>query len=159
MINSKENALVASEKCVSCWRVPGVTCRFLGTMNLSYKTSASVLPVYLLNYDSLVVTDGSASTLSAWIDVEMIIAILVRWQDYSSSIGRFSFIISCRNSSRVDVEEWESSSWTCCTLSGWHIHLVRGVRKSACTDSRSLIFLDIFPKLSWKEGINCVILI
>ena len=78
----------------------------------------------------------------------------VGWMNSSSSIERFSIIISCRNSLRVYVEDWEYLSWTWCTLAGQCVFLVRGVRKGACPDSKSLIFVDIFPDNYGEEGIN-----
>ena len=86
-------------------------------------------------------------------------ALPVGWMNSSSSIVIFSIIISCRNSSRVYVEEWESLSWNRCTLAGRCVCLVRGASKVAFHDSRSLIFVDVFPVTSGEEGINCAIVV
>ena len=75
-------------------------------------------------------------------------AIQVGWLDSSSSIGIFSIIISCRNYSQLDVEEWESLSWTRCNLAGRRVRSVRGVRKGAFPNSKSLIFIYI-PRALW----------
>ena len=81
-------------------------------------------------------------------------ALLVEWMASFSSIGRFSIIISCRNSSQVDVEEWESLSWTRCTISGRRVRSVRFASKDARHYSKSLRFVDVFPGLDGGEGIN-----
>ena len=86
-------------------------------------------------------------------------AILVGWMDSSYSIGIFSVIIYCINSSRVDVEEWEYLLWTYYTLSERRVHSVIGVRKGAHHCSISLRCVDVLPELDGEEGINYAIVV
>ena len=81
----------------------------------------------------------------------------VGWMDYSSSIGIFSVTLFCRNSSQVDVEDWESLSWIRCTLIRKRICSVRGVKKDTCPDSISLICVYVFTDIDREEGIHYVI--
>ena len=158
--NSEENTLVAPEKCVSCWVVPGVPRRLLRKFNLSSKMLASVITVNLLNYNSMVATiNGSKITILGWINPEIHMALPVGWMNSSSSIGIFSILISCRNSSQVYVEEWECFSWTRWNLSRWCVCLVIGVKKSAHHDSKSLRLLDVFPNIYGEESVNRAVVV